>query len=513
MAISTSLLAEFDRVGEVFTPRQWAKWLLLKENVYDHWMSGATVCDPTAGSGAFLLALLAIARERDHKVTSDHIARLRAVEIKKTLLDEYVHAARREFGVVIPESSIVCADVIRKTPQLQNDILVGNPPWANFTDLPLAYKEALKPHFCEAGLVPNRRSVLLGSSRTDIAALVVKVALGKMLCHGGTAHFYLPLSLFTGDNAHIGFRDYLAFSRNFGVLSVSEFNESKIFPAVATAYCCASFVVDRAHEFPVPYFRQKNGEWVEHEGKPLKCFSDSWLVDEVGSKRVIGESVEVAVSPEQQPRQGINTCGANDVYMFDQIPEEIDRKYMFPLVTNALWKQQDVTPEKWIFLPYDRTTGRVLTADDIQRTKSYKYLLSKQAVLMNRKGTLVNAFVKKGIWWSLLGVGRYSFAPFKVIWKAFGSKEFTPRIVASVDGQPWQGNQAMHAYIPCWTKDDAERICSLLTNPMIGELLTCLNGAGKCNWAQPGKIKKVVSFVLPSEIEARVAAEASLAVS
>ena len=42
------------------------------------------------------------------------------------------------------------------------DILVGNPPWANFSDLPTAYKEHLKPFFVQEGLVPNRKQILLG---------------------------------------------------------------------------------------------------------------------------------------------------------------------------------------------------------------------------------------------------------------------------------------------------------------------------------------------------------------
>ena len=67
-------------------------------------------------------------------------------------------------------------------------------------------------------------------------------------------------------------------------------------------------------------------------------------------------------------------------------------------------------------------------------------------------------------------------------------------MLSSVDGQMWQGNQAMHAFIPCWSKEDADRIKNDLENPKILKLLQQLNGAGKCNWAQPGKIKKILSF-------------------
>ena len=115
-------------------------------------------------------------------------------------------------------------------------------------------------------------------------------------------------------------------------------------------------------------------------------------------------------------------------------------------------------------------------------------------MLQARKGTLLRTALKKGHWWALLGVGPYSFAPFKVIWEAYGKDQFNPIILSSVEGQMWQGNQSMHAFIPCWSERDAQRIKTALESPAILTLLRQLNGAGKCNWAQPGKIKKILGF-------------------
>jgi len=52
----------------------------------------------------------------------------------------------------------------------------------------------------------------------------------------------------------------------------------------------------------------------------------------------------------------------------------------------------------------------------------------------------------------------------------------------------------MHAFIPCYTEEDAFRICEELKCPQISRLLAELNGQGKCNFAQPGKIKKILRF-------------------
>ncbi|MYF56495.1 SAM-dependent DNA methyltransferase, partial [Candidatus Poribacteria bacterium] len=51
-------------IGQVFTPTEWAEWLINKWNIFDAWMDGAEICDPTAGQGAFIIALLNIARNQ-----------------------------------------------------------------------------------------------------------------------------------------------------------------------------------------------------------------------------------------------------------------------------------------------------------------------------------------------------------------------------------------------------------------------------------------------------------------
>ena len=227
-------------VGEVFTPIEWAGWLLDQGNVFDRWINGSTVCDPTAGEGAFALALFDEAQERGIPLTAALLSGLCLIERRSRYLDKFRCVAKQRYNVEIPDTSIHCADVILDPPQRSFDILVGNPPWGNFSNLPPYYKEMLKPCFIEAGLVSNRKAVLLGSSRTDIAALVLKIVIGHLLRDRGTAHFFVPLSLFTGDNAQVGFRDYEAFGAAFSVTEVYEFNKTRVFEKIETAYCCAS---------------------------------------------------------------------------------------------------------------------------------------------------------------------------------------------------------------------------------------------------------------------------------
>ena len=346
--------------------------------------------------------------------------------------------------------------------------------------------------------------MLLGSSRIDIAALVLKVVWGRLLKKNGTGYFDIPTSLFFGDGAHSGFRDYRVRDsgnetgtyRDFTVGTVYEFTSTKVFEGVSTSYCGAKFQVDTRQNFPVSYFRESDGKWAEHKVLPLKNPTDPWRVVRDLNELQTDATLEVNLSPEQAPRQGVNTCGANSVFIFHRKPSHLPDEFLYPLATKELWRQQTVLPYRWILLPYCRQTGKPLTWGQIEQYPALKdYLQNFQEVLQARKGTLLRTALKKGHWWALLGVGRYSFAPFKVIWGAYGKDQFNPIILSSVERQMWQGNQAMHAFIPCWSEHDAQRIKTALESPAILALLRQLNGAGKCNWAQPGKIKKILGFV------------------
>ena len=492
------------QIGQVFTPLKWAEWLINKWDVFDTWLNGAHICDPTAGQGVFALAMLHIARRKGVPITRERLSRLTLIEVVPSHLERFRESVKREFGIDFPASQIFCQDVITETHDDKYDILVGNPPWTNFNNLPTTYKEHLKPFFIREGLVPDRQQMLLGSSRVDIAALVLKVVLGKLLEKNGTGYFYLPTSLFFGDGAHSGFRDYRVRDsengtdayRYFAVDTLYEFDSTKVFDGVGTSYCCARFRVDARQSFPVSYFKESDEKWIGHKALPLKNLTDPWRVVRDLGELNASAALDVKLTPEQKPRQGVNTCGANRIFIFDKKPVHLPEQFLYPLATKELWRQGAVLPHKWILLPYDQQTGKPLIQCQIEQYPALKdYLQSVQDVLQVRKGTLLRAALKRGKWWALLGIGPYAFAPFKVVWEAYGKDRFEPIVLGSVEGQMWQGNQAMHAFIPCWTERDAQQIKTALEDPAIPTLLRQLNGAGKCNWAQPGKVKKILGFI------------------
>jgi hypothetical protein len=495
--------AQPHRIAEVFTPPQWACWLINQCQILEAWCSGASVADPTGGNGAFAIALCREATKRGYSLNHQNISRLFLVERQATLIEEFKQKFYDLFGLYFPEKNIFCTDIVLSPPCFTVDILMGNPPWVNFADLPTDYKEILKPYFVAEGLVPDKRQVLLGASRMDLSALILKVCLSKLLNRNGKGFFFIPLSLFCGDDAHRGFRSYLAGTRSFCVKQIWDFEGIRVFNSVSTAYCTASFYLDRTQNFPIAYFRHDSGVWRQYYAFPLNHSSDPLRISQglhpSGYPKTFKSSSKLDIPKEQQPRQGVNTCGANAIFIFTDKPAFLPDEFLYPLATKELFHQSGTRTSaevpKWILIPYNRTTGKPLAASEVQSHEAlWAYLLKYRSQLQSRKGVLLASQIRRGYWWSLLGVGIYSFLPYKVMWESYGKRIFNPTVISTWEGKPWQGNQAMHAFIPCRDRAQAEQILGQLKSPEFQTILTELNGAGKCNWAQPGKIKKLLSI-------------------
>ena len=228
----------------VFYAPPWAIWLGESSGIVDAWLAGATVLDPTCGRGDLLLGLIATAMRRGWPAHELPVWRLFGVEREAPFLRALVDNCRREFGLEFPQENLRNVDILTGSLHLRVHALLGNPPWANFATLPAAEKAALKPLFVRYGLAPDRRRLLLGGSRVDVAALIVAKTMANHLEFGGKAAFFLPLSLLSGDTAHAGFRRYRVDGVPFRRHGRIGFDWHSVFPGVATRYGAVRFLRD-----------------------------------------------------------------------------------------------------------------------------------------------------------------------------------------------------------------------------------------------------------------------------
>jgi hypothetical protein len=502
-------------IGRVFTPLRWAIWLIEASGAFRAWRDGAAVLDPTCGDGVFLEAFVALARRDGLKVTPEAAGRLHGVEIVAADAGAARERIRTRWSVTLADDAIRTADFVTAATPGRYDIVVGNPPWLNFADLPAALKAAWAPAFVGHGLVTDRRDVLLGMSRADVAALVVKRALDDVLADGGVAAFFIPLSMFFNSGANDRFRPFPASAHRYRVVRLWDFGREAVFAGVATRFGAALFDRKGPQTWPVETRVRSGGGWTPWCSTASDRRSGAWLRH---AAHMTTAPPTITVSPTQKPRQGVNTCGANDVFIFEREGSrvrngfgeewELEEELLFPLMNAASFvrplcagnppagapgrkRSGPAIRRRWILLPHDRGTGRPLGWPAIARYQGVAAYLSRHRdVLMRRKGTLINSHIGRGLWWALLGVGPYSFAPWKVAWEALGKRSFTPAVL---EGH-WQGNQALHAFCPCCSLQEADALAAALSRAEVESWLKSSAMAGTCNWAQPGRIGQLLGL-------------------
>ena len=490
------------KIGRVFTPVSWAEWCLLGNGVYDAWRSGATIFDPTFGSGSFFKALMNIAQQRHDAVTTTDLSRLHGVEIVATDKSSFLTEFLSLYGLNFPASNLIAGDFLFHDKSGKFDYAVGNPPWCNFTDLPDDYKPSIKSLFVEYGLVNDKRNVLLGGSRIDIASLVIAKCMKNHVVDDGLGIFFIPLSLFFNGPANEKFRPSSGNENEYALKKLIDFDNNNVFQEISTRNGIAVLQKSSRQTFPVKCERVAKDMITEDCWTGPIRGTEMWIQSK-NLEDFINRFSCVKISKNQQPRQGMNSCGLNKVFILEReynkgirlndvniltngYGEELkmESDFIFPLLNTASFGGKKPKVQKFILCPY-RKDGRELSRDEIEQYPHMaKYLRKFKEEMLNRKGVLIRNKMKKGMYWSMLGVGPYSFSGWKVVWEAMGRREFRATVVPG----RWQGNQSLHAFIPCDDKAKAAEIKDEL-NMLIPKYLKATRMEGTCNWAQPSRIK------------------------
>lgn len=420
------------RFGIFFTPEETVNRILkqLPES------GVSTIIDTAAGSGRFLEAAA-------KKWPS---ARLWGIEKNP---DVYRLAAPRMSRN--PRITWLLGDCLTDSFDIPRcDLYLGNPPFINHADLDPDYRDKVRPLWLRTGLTGSGYRLLLGESRADLAALIFHITLEQYLKPGGGFGVVLPLSLLSGGGANSGFQRF----ENFQINYMEKMDHTTPFKdAVQPAF----FITGKAGgvtTFPVKAQGFPQGSW-----RPIPSADN-------GAYRA---------------RQGINTLGGNQIFLFGETPP-----FRSPLIRPLfqgpdpkLWKSH---PRGSVLLPY-QDNGRLLTEEELHLKfpEAEEWLLRHRKWLEGRKSPHL-----KGSWFALFGVGPYTFAPWKVIWRAMGQR----RLRASVTdkGIP---NQALHGYIPVDTLAEADYLAALLNSDSCNTQLAHMARPGSLSFGQPGSVSRL----------------------
>ena len=270
----------------------------------------------------------------------------------------------------------------------------------------------------------------------------------------------LPNSLIKGNNASAGFRKF----KNISLEKIVDISYKKAFTHTNRACFYLTGNKGGSTEFPICYIKEEGHSQLWKRGDSL--VESDWEKDE-------GSDYSV--------RQGINTLGANKIFFFDDKPD-MEEELIHPLLRSGDVGENRAEPSRWVLLPYN-DKGKLIPEGEME-TKyplSWNYLIKNRKILEKRK----SRFAQKN-WYALFGIGVYTFAPYKVVWRAMGAKKLEAAVITRAIP-----NQAMHGYIACDSREEANYLCNLLNSKEIRRKAEILSESRSRSFAQPGTMKQL----------------------
>lgn len=469
------------RLGEYYTPGWLAEHIL--NQVGYRGDPQTRLLDPACGSGTFLVLAL---RRLLRNVSSENFkAKHLLCVVGYDLNPLAVLSARTNYlctlAKLLPQLRqplqipvYRCDSILNEDRTSRFDCVVGNPPWVNWQDLPPDYREQTRPLWEQYGLFPHQGfDTKLGKGKKDLAMLMTLVALDRYLKKEGRLGFVITQSVFKSSGAGEGFRRFrLKKSMPVGVLRVEDFSD--IDPFESTRNRAAMVLIAKGQEthYPVPYIvwskRHKRSHMHNYDSLDL-------VLSQVTQHKLVAEPVDSSVptspwltarpavlnamrlaigSSAYRAHEGVNCGGANSVYWLEIlgrvrgnirvrnlstrrthrsvpiIEATIEPDLVYPLLRGqdvGCWKAK---PRAHLLFVQNPTT-RIGYEEGWLRTnlpETYAYLKEFEGILRSRSAYR-HFFHAGGAFYSMLGVGQYTLAPYKVVWRYIA-----PQLMAAVVG-------------------------------------------------------------------------------
>jgi DNA polymerase III epsilon subunit family exonuclease len=392
------------------------------------------------------------------------------------------------------------------------DYIVGNPPWIKWEFLDEGYKQRLETLYLDIYELFSHSGMeaSLGYAHDDISVVFMFVVMDKYLKDDGLLSFVVKQTLYKSQ-ASSELRKFkiekngdsdspLKVEQVLDLLEVDPFESSSE----------TSVLVLRKgeqNEYPVDY-------QVWHE-RPEDSVKEDDELDVVLSKTIREDKIAVPdpdeddelapwiVTTEEdtipslgdgsnfyQARHGIVNDLVNaffieveektsDGYLkFNNNPEythgnskdvtpnqveKIEPQYVYPMVKSRHVNKWNQDGYYNVIIPQKK--AGIDNKDELRGTKLYEYLQEMEEDLNTRSSSWVNSDDKP--FYSIFGIGEYTFTPYRVIWTAMGySPEFC--VVSDVDdgllGQKPILPDNPIGYVPAQSEEEANYICGILNS-------------------------------------------------
>jgi len=526
------------RLGEYYTPKGVAELSVRELDVDDY--ESATFLDPGCGSGVFLAAcvdakLAALEAEYAPDELVEAITHtvygidLNPVAVRSAKLG-YLLAllpVLDDVGITHLELPVFLTDSLGLTRDdrirfgdgrldLCVDHLVGNPPWITWGDLPESVREAWREGYtAELDLLPHRGAeTRLGHANDDVSVPFVWVCIHRYLADDGEASFVLKRNITKGPAGRL-LRTQRVNGRPVAVRHVHDFGGLRPFgDGVDVEAAVYTLDADAEPAFPIavdswraagatPSFvtadamretlaRERTGVIPVDDDDP----ASSWIRADAES-RALGEC-------EHDVRHGVKDDAAAVYGVGREQAEALEPDHVYPYIDSK-------HVVKYGLFGHDLRLVPLRNADEdneaeLRRTcpRTYEYLEANRQALEARS----SAWLDRGTFYNVFGLGEYTWADYKVVWCRLGFKPHFAVVSTVDDGDVGEktvvpGDHFM--FIPTDDEYEAHFLCGLLNSAVYQKSMGGIASEGKSSLSKAVVSKLELPAYEPTEDGERLA--------
>jgi hypothetical protein len=403
------------------------------------------------------------------------------------------------------------------------DFVVGNPPWIRWGYLSNEYRKVTLEMWQNYGLFSLKgHAARLGGGEKDFSMLFTYAAADHYLARNGTLGFLITQEVFKSKGAGEGFRKFRLGNRE--TLKIIKAHDLvTVQPFEGAANKTAAIVLKKLGEttYPVPYtvWRRKKGvgkiatdlklkearKYLEKEkliARPIGKSNGSWqtlkktdgelkrLEGENAYKSRLGARVEPYgvfwIEVKQVLSNGdliVRNLEEMGKRKIRKVEERIEPDLVYPAVRGSDIERWGAKPEIHILMVQDPIKSEPYSEKRLKKDwpYTYNYLTIFKDVLLSRGSRTVRELAERTEFYAMFGIGKYTVARYKVVWKRMASD-----LVAAVISQA-KTNFGWKKVIPTDTtslfatenEDEAHFLCAIVNSFPVRKFIKSYSSAGR----------------------------------
>ena len=403
------------------------------------------------------------------------------------------------------------------------DFVIGNPPWIRWGYLSQEYRNATLKMWKEYGLFSLKgHAARLGGGEKDFSMLFTYAVADYYLKKDAKLGFLITQEVFKSKGAGEGFRRFqLGDHESLKVIKAHDLVSVQPFEGAANKTAAIILKKCRKTSYPVPYML-----WTRKKGigkiatdltlkealpllqkkkllaQPIGLPTSSWqTISEVQKElsRIQGENVYQARLGARVEPYGVfwleikQVLSNGDLIVrnlpekgkrkIEQVEERIESNLVFPAVRGSDIERWNAIPHIFVLMSQDPKKSEPYPEPQMKKEwpRTYGYLTKFRDVLLSRGSKTVRQFAERTEFYAMFGIGPYTVARYKVVWKRMAND-----IIATVISQ----HKTPFGYkivIPTDTTSlfatdnevEAHYLCAIINSTPVREFIKSYSSAGR----------------------------------